>query len=67
MFLKAIAFGDYYLLLMVMKTWAGGGAGLWPAPPAATVRFMAPQATGVSNTRLDFKKNMKYYIMSDFV
>ncbi len=22
----------------IMKTWAGGGAGLWPALPAATLR-----------------------------
>ncbi len=39
-----------------VKTWAGGGAGLWPALPAATVRLMAPQATGVSNTRYNLKK-----------
>jgi hypothetical protein len=49
-----------------MKAWAGGGATAGPPPPAATARIGAPQApgtgslkTGLSNTRLDLKKNIK--------
>jgi len=43
-----------------MKRGPGGAAGLWPPPPATTVRIRAPQAPGtsvkkpgLSNTRLD--------------
>ena len=39
-----------------MKTWAGGGSRVMAAPPAATPRFQAPQATGPSNTLYKHKK-----------
>jgi hypothetical protein len=58
-----------------MKTWAGGGSRAVASPsPAATPRLGAPQApntgglkTGLSNTRLDLKKNTKDDIVCNFL
>ena len=57
-----------------MKRGPGGTAHCGPPPPAATARIGAPQApntgglkTGLSNTRLDLKKNKKNDIVYDFL
>jgi len=40
-----------------MKAWAGGGQlSVARPPPATTFRFLAPQATGSSDTRYTNKK-----------
>jgi len=51
-----------------MKTWAGGGGSRAVASPspAAPSEFQAPQAPGLSNTRLDLKKNTKHGKLCNF-